>query len=135
MSMHKKPLTPLEEEGLKRHGLPIGEPSQLSDAFRQGMAWQKQQHTTHMVTRPPTRVLVNLHGGAIHDVQADSPAEVLFISNHSSDVAEFMGEDAPALVPTSENMDDPHAWWHHTAEVGREDVKHFFDQAELILKE
>ena len=46
MSMHKVPLTPLEEEGLKKHGLPIGIPSQLSDAFRHGVAWvlaQKDQ--------------------------------------------------------------------------------------------
>ncbi len=39
MSMHKIPLTPLEESGLKAHGLGIGTPSQLSDAFRQGVAW------------------------------------------------------------------------------------------------
>lgn len=39
MSMHKIPLTPLEEEGLRLHGLPIGRPSQRSDTFRQGMAW------------------------------------------------------------------------------------------------
>ena len=39
MSMHKIPLTPLEEEGLRLHGLPIGTPNQRSDTFRQGMAW------------------------------------------------------------------------------------------------
>lgn len=39
MSMHKIPLTPLEEEGLRLHGLDIGTPSQLSDAFRLGMNW------------------------------------------------------------------------------------------------
>ncbi len=37
--MHKKPLTPLEEEGLRKHGLDIGTPSQLSDVFRHGVAW------------------------------------------------------------------------------------------------
>ena len=37
--MHKIPLTPLEEEGLRLHGLPIGTPSQRSDTFRQGVAW------------------------------------------------------------------------------------------------
>ena len=41
--MHKVPLTPLEEEGLKAHGLPIGKPSQLSDVFRQGVAWALSQ--------------------------------------------------------------------------------------------
>lgn len=39
MSMHKIPLTPLEEEGLRLHGLPAGVPNQRSDTFRQGMAW------------------------------------------------------------------------------------------------
>lgn len=39
MSMHKIPLTPLEESGLRAHGLDIGTPSQLSDAFRQGIAF------------------------------------------------------------------------------------------------
>jgi hypothetical protein len=39
MSMHKTPLTPAEESGLRAHGLDIGTPSQLSDAFRQGVAW------------------------------------------------------------------------------------------------
>lgn len=39
MSMHKIPLTPLEEQGLCAHGLPVGQPSQLADSFRQGMAW------------------------------------------------------------------------------------------------
>ena len=43
MSMHKKPLTRLEEEGLRAHGLPIGTPSQLSDVFRHGIAWAAAQ--------------------------------------------------------------------------------------------
>jgi hypothetical protein len=44
MSMHKKPLTDIEREGLKQHGLPIGTPSQLSDSFRLGIAWALAQH-------------------------------------------------------------------------------------------
>ena len=40
MSMHKIPLTLDEREGLQLHGLDIGTPSQLSDVFRQGMAYQ-----------------------------------------------------------------------------------------------
>lgn len=43
MSMHKKPLTPLEEKGLRLHGLDIGKPSQLSDVFRHGVAWAISQ--------------------------------------------------------------------------------------------
>ena len=39
MSQHKKPLTALEEEGLKLHGLPVGTPSQSADAFRNGVSW------------------------------------------------------------------------------------------------
>lgn len=39
MSMHKKPATPLEVAGLGLHGLPVGEPSQLADVFRQGLAY------------------------------------------------------------------------------------------------
>lgn len=39
MSMHKIPLTDFERIGLENHRLPIGVPSQLSDAFRIGMAY------------------------------------------------------------------------------------------------
>ena len=39
MSMHKIPLTDVEESGLLAHGLDIGTPSQLSDAFRLGVRW------------------------------------------------------------------------------------------------
>lgn len=42
MSMHKIPLTEIEESGLRAHGLDIGTPSQLSDAFRQGVAWAQK---------------------------------------------------------------------------------------------
>lgn len=43
MSMHKIPLTQLEEDGLRAHGLDIGTPSQLSDVFRQGIKWALEQ--------------------------------------------------------------------------------------------
>ena len=39
MSMHKEPLTPTEEAGLRAHGLKAGTPSQAADCFRQGVAW------------------------------------------------------------------------------------------------
>lgn len=39
MSMHNIPLADIERSGLEAHGLDAGKPSQLSDAFRQGMAW------------------------------------------------------------------------------------------------
>ena len=46
MSMHKIPLTPIEESGLRAHGLDIGKPSQLSDAFRQGVRYASAQLTS-----------------------------------------------------------------------------------------
>ncbi|HYE38182.1 hypothetical protein [Methylocaldum sp.] len=41
MSMHRKPLTDLEREGLIAHGFErdIGKPSMLADVFRHGVAW------------------------------------------------------------------------------------------------
>ena len=45
MSMHLKPLAPIEEAGLRAHGLPVGGPSQLADAFRLGMAWAEKART------------------------------------------------------------------------------------------
>lgn len=41
--MHKIPLTEIEESGLRAFGLDIGTPSQLSDAFRHGVAWGQRQ--------------------------------------------------------------------------------------------
>lgn len=59
MSMHKIPLTQIEEEGLRNHGLDRGTPSQLSDVFRQGVAWgQKTVCTTHDAIRAA--------GGIVH---------------------------------------------------------------------
>ena len=39
MSMHKTPLSELEIQGLKAHGLPVGKSSAMADCFRLGMAW------------------------------------------------------------------------------------------------
>ena len=39
MSLHNIPLTDIEKSGLEAHKLAIGEPSQLSDSFRAGIAW------------------------------------------------------------------------------------------------
>ncbi len=39
--MHNKPLTDEERNGLRLHGLKMDKPSQLSDCFRLGMAYQK----------------------------------------------------------------------------------------------
>jgi hypothetical protein len=53
MSMHQKPLTRLEEAGLLAHGLDIGTPSQLSDAFRQGVAWSQGQQIPRCTAARP----------------------------------------------------------------------------------
>jgi hypothetical protein len=42
--MHRIILTEPELLGLENHGLAIGTPSQLSDVFRQGMAWADSRH-------------------------------------------------------------------------------------------
>lgn len=51
MSMHKVLLTIIEEGGLKAHGLDISKPSQLSDAFRQGVAWGLDNSQPKKMTR------------------------------------------------------------------------------------
>jgi hypothetical protein len=50
MSMHREPLTALEREGLEKHGLPIGAPSQLADSFRLGVRWALQQAAPQIST-------------------------------------------------------------------------------------
>ena len=52
MSMHLKPLTPIEEAGLRAHGLPVGTPSQLADAFRLGMAWADKARAESTLAEP-----------------------------------------------------------------------------------
>ena len=52
MSMHIKPLTPIEEAGLRAHGLPVGKPSQLADAFRLGMAWADKARAEAALSEP-----------------------------------------------------------------------------------
>ena len=50
MSMHRIPLTDIEREGLKAHGLgrDIGKPSQLADCFRQGVKWGQGQERSRL---------------------------------------------------------------------------------------
>lgn len=43
MSMHKVELSSYVKEGLINHGLPVGSPSQLADAFRLGVAWEQKR--------------------------------------------------------------------------------------------
>ena len=52
MSLHLKPLTPAEEAGLRAHGLPVGGPSQLADAFRLGMAWAEKARAESTLAEP-----------------------------------------------------------------------------------
>ncbi len=44
MSDHDVQLTELEKSGLQKHGLPVGVPSQLSDAFRHGVKWAGKEN-------------------------------------------------------------------------------------------
>lgn len=50
MSMHKIPLTKLEHDGLKAHGLDIGTPSQSSDCFRHGVKWAQNNSDGAAIT-------------------------------------------------------------------------------------
>lgn len=82
----------------------------------------------------PTRLVIDVSGGAVHSVDADGPVDVLFISNEGDDIAEF--ED-PCLVPPSEDMGDPHAWWRWGSNGGRAVVDqgvcdHYFLQLEGV---
>lgn len=56
MSMHLKPMTPEEESGLRAHGLPVGTPSQLADAFRLGMAWSEKARAEAALAEPKSDV-------------------------------------------------------------------------------
>ena len=49
MSMHRIPLSKVEEAGLRAHGLDIGTPSQLSDAFRQGLKYGQSESAAEIV--------------------------------------------------------------------------------------
>lgn len=73
----------------------------------------------------PVRIVADISGGAIHGVESDRPAQILFISNDSDDVQDF---DEACLVPPSENMDDPHAWWMREAELDGFIVDHYHNQ-------
>ena len=50
MSMHNIPLTDIEREGLKAHGLgrSIDKPSQLADCFRQGVKWGQDHERSRL---------------------------------------------------------------------------------------
>lgn len=75
--MHKIPLTSMEEDGLRNHRLPIGTPSQLSDCFRQGMAWALSQ-ASHVVELkvdylPPQQAAVRDILSGIDATENESP--------------------------------------------------------------
>tara|TARA_Y100001960_G_scaffold147727_2_gene156272 strand:+ start:4113 stop:4787 length:675 start_codon:yes stop_codon:yes gene_type:complete len=48
--MHKEVKSKQEVEGLLAHGLPVGKPSQLSDAFILGMHWEQDMHRGLSIT-------------------------------------------------------------------------------------
>ena len=53
VSMHNTPLTLIEEAGLAAHRLPVGKASQLSDAFRHGVAWANKPMDHHPLIIDP----------------------------------------------------------------------------------
>lgn len=66
MSLHKQPLTLLEAEGLHHHRLPLGVPSQLSDAFRLGVAWALSKSSPKSLEEhiiKPHKLVALLSGG------------------------------------------------------------------------
>lgn len=58
MSLHNKPLTKLERQGLLANGLSIDKASQLSDAFRLGIAWAVSNTQTTQTEQPTNTTLV-----------------------------------------------------------------------------
>lgn len=55
--MHKTPLTQSERLGLTSHNLTVDAPSQLSDCFRLGMAWEANNPSTPQQTKSPQQHL------------------------------------------------------------------------------
>ena len=58
MSLHNKPLTELEKQGLLANGLSTNKASQLSDAFRLGVAWAVSNTQTTQTEQPTNTTLV-----------------------------------------------------------------------------
>lgn len=81
MSMHKIPLTELEELGLRAHGLDIGTPSQLSDAFRQGVAWtlQVQQPIAEVMSLFPLMGIAHIRVKMQEGVSPINVGDALYI--------------------------------------------------------
>ena len=68
MSMHRIPLTELERAGLINHGLAVGKPSQLSDAFRHGMKWATDNSVMEGLKIVPVEPNPAQFGGMARDV-------------------------------------------------------------------
>ena len=65
MSMHRIPLTDLEREGLNTYSLATDKPSQLSDAFRLGVAWALENQADeleHLKSEEPIQEIVDWIG-------------------------------------------------------------------------
>jgi hypothetical protein len=97
--MHKIPLTPIEEAGLRAHGLDIGKPSQLSDVFRQGVAWGQKAdreprewqpiETANKLSEYPENVILY-----------DGETEEIYIGYHSVLDGEWKTKSGIYLYPT-----------------------------------
>lgn len=62
MSLHNKPLTELERQGLLANGLSTDKASQLSDAFRLGVAWALDNSDNTEVQITSSKIVVEVTG-------------------------------------------------------------------------
>lgn len=83
----------------------------------------------------PIRIVVDISGGALHDVSSDAPVEVLFISWDGDDVASAQeGGDDNICTDMS---GDPVAWWllkGEGTEEEREVVEHYHAQRPKVTE-
>lgn len=93
MSMHKIPLSDTERAGLSAHGLDIGRPSQLSDAFRQGIAWCQGSELSAALAK-------------VEELERDAMRyrhlRASFVRGHSHDLRWFLWRTTPL---TAEGLD------------------------------
>lgn len=76
----------------------------------------------------PARLVIDITGGAVQGAWASHPARVMFLSSDSDDVEDF---DGACMVPPSQGMARPEAWW--LWDVGTPVpalIEHYFDQLE-----
>lgn len=78
----------------------------------------------------PPRLVIDISGGAVKSVTADTEVDVLFITNHPVEVREFINGpgNGACLVPPSEDMADPHAYQRWRSQEDPDLCEHYFEQ-------